>query len=71
MQTFKIHGRSFRACNSGCADCFRTDRRMGLIYGPSAIEDNGRITLHDREPWSMLADCCAYCGADAPTSQEA
>jgi hypothetical protein len=48
-----------------CADGFKADRKVGLVYGPNAVrQDDGRVTLHDREEWSMLTERCAYCNAN-------
>lgn len=51
----------FLACNSQCADAFRTDRRYGLIYGPFRFAD-GRFAL-TWEQASREVGFCAYCGA--------
>lgn len=64
-RTYTVHGRKVRACSAGCADCFREDRKHGLIYGPNAVRyEDGTVRLMDREPWSLETLCCVYCGAD-------
>lgn len=61
MPNYTHAGTRFTACNKGCADAFKNDRRAGLNYG---LQSNGRggFYLH-REQWSICERACAYCGA--------
>ena len=66
MRVYQGTKSEFVACNLNCADGFKADRAHGLNYGPQPIrDDDGRVFLaQDREEWSYLTECCAYCGAE-------
>lgn len=54
-------GELFLACDEGCAESFREDRRQGLIYGLRRKPNGGWYM--DREEWSLAEHRCAYCSA--------
>ncbi len=63
MKTFTVYGRKVKAHNAGCADGFRTDRRLGMIYAsPLVLEDDGRVTAVSWEEASRIWNYCCYCG---------
>jgi len=64
-------------CNAGCKDCYKEDRRLGLIYGsfavrvgdvPEGVQSHNcskeGYTLVGWEDGSRINGTCAYCGAD-------
>lgn len=53
-------GRKARFCGEACRDGLATDRRYGAIY-PAVHAEDGAYSV---ERWSLVALCCAYCGAD-------
>jgi len=59
MRTFTVYGAKIRACNAGCADSFRTDRGMSMIY-PAVDLDDGTWTSWENA--SHKLHFCAYCG---------
>ncbi len=61
-----------RACDAGCADSYKTDRRMGLIYGQIRVySEDGSYEDCGWNRGSTLAQTCVYCGADLPESGSA
>jgi len=44
-------------CSDGCKDGFRTDRRLGLIYGPFMLDGK----LVSWEEGTAKSGECAYC----------
>lgn len=61
---FRLRGRPYRA-HAMCREGFRTDRALGLIYGPFAEKDeNGKLRfIRTAEEASIRWRQCAYCGA--------
>lgn len=49
----------FRACNTRCAEAFKSDRQHLLIYGPYMRRSGGFYM--SAEEWSRMESCCAYC----------
>lgn len=70
MRTYRRNrSNPFRACNSACADGFRTDRAHGAIYSAvhlppeSPLRQSEARTWVTWERWSVLSNACAYCRA--------
>jgi hypothetical protein len=64
LETYTIGKRKFLACDDSCADGFRTDRRLGLIYGSVRITPENRVV--GWEEGSVECRFCAYCSAGEP-----
>lgn len=46
-------------CSESCAECFRSDRNLGLIYCAYKDEDTGRV--YNPEEASIHFEHCCYC----------
>ena len=61
-----------RFCGTMCKQGLAEDRRYGLFY-PAIYEmgDDDKLTgnVYSVEDWSLVACCCAYCGALVPHSR--
>ena len=57
----RILGYKARVCDKNCKQSFKEDRQSGLNYGLHTF--NGVICMH-REEFSLVANSCAYCGAE-------
>jgi len=62
MKHYKTGGRKFLACNIGCANAFKADRKAGVIYGPLKYLDG--TWAKNQEEASCRLFSCAYCGHD-------
>ena len=49
-----------------CTTALREDRAAGLIYGPYALETDGRRTFVDSHTFAAATGRCTYCGSALP-----
>ena len=57
MKTFTVYGEKVKACGTGCADSFRSDRQHRLIY-PAVLYGNKQVSWVEA---SRLGNWCVYC----------
>lgn len=61
LRTFTVLGMKVRAHNAGCAQSFREDRKVGLIYGQVCDADD-HSKVYGWGQGSRELDFCVYCG---------
>jgi hypothetical protein len=66
LPVYRYKGKGFRACGKMCADNFRTDRKLGLLY-PAVKLVNGSgefVKFITAQQYSLKFNACAYCGKE-------
>ena len=56
-------------CSSGCRECYREDKKQGLIYGAALVRDEvtGRESITGWYDACFVMGACAYCRAPIAT----